>query len=246
MPIDEIEVKGSSLSLQVWKARIDSTEALLRIIDDPDNEEEDRLFDPAKEKPGFHDLDANEKILRGFYSCVVPFETEHLVDGLTTKTLHKRIETTEFLALLDRVFTLGPATPTKPLAHQLSLLSGYGVAKMEFEFHQMGQFHDRLHQLNAISLANPKDKEIRRVRLSGKIESYTDYNVIDPRNHGIDSVKGLVDGPLGPMTVTLSRKGSLGIRIRRGFVMNVDCLEWLMKLIMADSVPPIQKMLGNE
>jgi len=239
MPIDEIEVPGSSISLKCWKARIESVPNLFqRIMKEGD------AFNVESEIPGFHDCDSSDKVIRGFYSAIIPFEVEHLVDGISTKTLFKRIESCEFLALDGFVFTSGKTNPQKPLSHGLSLLSGYGVTLLEFEFNQLSQFHDRLSQLKSIALTNPKDKEIRRVRLTGHIESYTDYNVIDPRNHGIESVAGIVDSPLGPMTITVSRKGGLRLGVRKGFILTLDCLLWVMKLVM-DEKPPeyVQKQL---
>ena len=248
MPIDEIEIKGSTLTLQIWKARADSIPVLFnRIL------KEGEAFSLEEEKPGFHDVDAGTVAIRGYYSVVMPFEVEHLVENpvmdsvmkTTEKTLMKRVETCEFLVTDGNLFTWGAASPRKPLSHQLSQLSGYGVALMEWEFSQLSQLHDRLSQIKGISLCNPKDKELRRVRLTGQIESYTDYNVIDPRNHGIDSVKGLVDSPLGPMTLTVNRKGKLSLCVRKGFVLTLDCLQWVVRLIQDNVLPPIQKMMRS-
>lgn len=239
MPIDEIEVPGSSISLKCWKARIDSVPKLFQRIT-----KEGDVFNIESETAGFHDCDSSNKLIRGFYSAIIPFEVEHLIDGISTKSLMKRIESCEFLALDGYVFTTGRNAPQKPLSHSLSMLSGYGVALLEFEFNQLSQFHDRLSQLKSIALSNPKDKEIRRARLTGQIESYTDYNVIDPRNHGIESVAGLVDSPLGPMTITVSRKGGLRLGVRKGFILTLDCLLWVMQLILEEKPPEyVQKQL---
>lgn len=232
MPIDEIEVPGSSISFKVWRFQADSMPKLFQKM-----MKEGEVFDIAAEIPGFHDCDGNDRLIRGFYSAVVPFEVEHLVDGMMTKEAMKRIEHCEFLAVKNFLFTTGKAAPQKPLSHSLSLLTGYGVALQEFEFQHLSQFHDRLSQLKSIALSNPKDREIRRARLTGHIESYTEYNVIDPRNHGIESVSGIVDSPLGPMTVTVSRRGGLRLAVRKGFILTLDCLLWLMALIL-DEKPP--------
>ncbi|NLI76629.1 MAG: hypothetical protein GX442_09325 [Candidatus Riflebacteria bacterium] len=232
MPIDEIEVPGSSISFKVWKFQADSIAKTYQRL-----KKEGDTFDLATETPGFSDCDGNDRVIRGYYAAVIPFEVEHLVDGIMTKEAMKRIEHCEFLAVDGYLFTTGKAAPQKPLSHSLSLLTGYGVTLLEFEFHQLSQFHDRLSQLKSIVLTNPKDREIRRARLTGHIESYTEYNVIDPRNHGIDNVAGIVDSPLGPMTLTVSRRGGLRLGVRKGFILTLDCLQWIMQLILADKPP---------
>jgi hypothetical protein len=232
MPIDEIEIPGSSFSVKCWTARIESIPALFDKL-----MQEGEVFNLDEEKPGFHDCDTNGRLIRGFYSAVIPFEVEHLVDGISTKSLFKRIESCEFFAVEDCLFATGRSGPQKGLSGSLSGLSGYGVSQMEFEFQQLSQFHDRLKQLKAIVLTNPKDKEIKRARLTGHIENYTEYNVIDARNHGIDSVSGLSDTPLGPMTLTVTRKGGLRLGVRKGFLLTIDCLRWILHLIREDKPP---------
>jgi len=232
MPIDEIEIPGSSVSFKCWSAKIPSIPQLFeKMMEDGDE------FKIDPEIPGFHDCDHNKDVIRGFYSHIVPFEIEHLQEGMTTKSLFKRIESCEFVATSGCIFVTGKSGPQRGLTHSISTLSGYGVALMEFEFLQMSQLSDRLSQVKSIALTNPKDKEIRRARLAGLIESYTDYNVIDPRNHGIESVAGLVDSPLGPITLTVNKKGGLRLNVRKGFILTVECLLWLVQLIR-DEKPP--------
>jgi len=232
MVIDEIDIPGASISLSCWNARIDNIPEFFKKLS---SESDAFALDP--EIPGFHDCDSNKKLIRGFYSGIVPFEVEHLVEGITTKTLFKRIESTEFLLLENCMFTMGKSGPTKGLSNVLSATSGYGVSLMEFEFRQMSQLQDRLSQTKAIVLTNPKEKDVRRARLAGLIESYTEYNVIDPRNHGIESATGLVDSPLGPLTISVSRKGGLRLNVKRGFILTIECLLWLLSLIR-DEEPP--------
>jgi hypothetical protein len=239
--IDEIEVQGTSISLRCWKARIDDPRDLLHQIMTQGDQ-----FTIEPEAAGFHDCDAGDRIVRGFYSGVIPFEVEHLVDGISTKTLMKRIETCEFIALPEMVFTMGRSGPQKGLSLSLSGLTGFGVSPLEFEFHQLSQFNDRLSQVKAIVLTNPKDREVRRARLAGIIENYTEYNVIDPRNHGIDSVSGLADTPLGPLTVTATAKGGIRIGVKRGFILTIECLEWLVRLIREEKPPQPAAPAGKQ
>ncbi|MFZ2956420.1 MAG: hypothetical protein WA705_05985 [Candidatus Ozemobacteraceae bacterium] len=241
MSLDEIEVPGSSISFSCMTLKVDSLEALYKAIRE---EVESFCIDP--ERAGFHDLDFDGRLIRGYYSVIVPFEVEHLTEGITTKILLKRIDSCEFFALDGILFATGKTTAQKNLARGLTPLAGFGVTNIEHDFHQMSQFHDRLSDVKAIVLTNPKDKEIRRARLAGRIESYTEYNIVDPRNHGIESVQGIVDTPLGPITVTVGRKGALRLGVKKGFVMTIDCMLWLMALIREEKPPESASIDGGK
>lgn len=232
MAINEIEISSSSLSLKCWKADIeDPTAAFNRIM------QEGEQFDLDNEVPGFHDCDCDGSVIRGYYSGIVPFEIEHLIEGNTTRTLFKRIESCEFVATTRTVYTMGRPGPAKGLSMALSGLTGSEVSLIEFEFEQLSQLQERMSKIKTIVVTNPKEKEIRRARLAGHIESYTDYNIIDPRNHGIDSVAGIVTTPLGSMTLTVGRKGTLRLGVTKGLIINTDCLEWIMDLIREEKRP---------
>ena len=232
MPIDEIEIPGTSVSFRCLTFKTDAIPELFERIGS-----EGEQFSIEPENPGFHDFDTNKRMIRGFYSMVVPFEVEHIIEGIVTKTLFKRVETCEFFALPEILFVSGKTGPQKVLERVFASLTGYGTAPLEFEFRQMSQFQDRLSMVKSIALTNPKDREVRRARLAGRIESYMEYNVIDPRNHGIESVSGLIDSPLGPVTITTSRKGGLRLNVRKGFILTMDCLMWLLAIIR-DEKPP--------
>ena len=229
MPISEIEVPGSSLSLTCYKCRMDSAPKLVVRI-----AKEGEAFNLEEEIPGFHDLDHDDTTVRGFYSTVAAFEVDEVVEGISTRTLHKRIDSCEFLLAGGFAFFMGKSSVQKPLSHAIFTLTGYGVTSLELEFHQLSQFQDRLEKVKSVALTNPKDREIRKAKLTGEIEDYSDYNVVDPRNHGIDSVSGLVDSPLGPMTVTATRKGGLRLAVRKGFILTLDCLLWIMEMVTGE------------
>lgn len=234
MPMTEIEIPGTSISFRCLTFKTDSVRNLFRHLS-----KEGDVFNIETETMGFHDVEADEYLIRGFFSVVVPFEVEHLVEGIVTKTLFKRVETCEFFLMAEALFVTGKTGAQKVLERNITALSGYGVAAMEFEFHHLSQFQDRLGVMKSIALTNPKDKEVRRARLAGRIESYTEYNIIDPRNHGIESVSGLVDTPLGPMTITISRKGVLRLNVKRGFILTIECLLWVVALIREEKPPAI-------
>jgi hypothetical protein len=232
MPVDEIEVAGTSISIRCLTSRLFNPSEVMQKI-----QTEGEQFSIEPENPGYHDCDRSTNAIRGLYSMVVPFEVEHLQEGFVTKTLMKKVESCDFLATEDVLFAWGKLAPQKVLEMSLAGMTGYGVSPIDFEFHQLSQFQDRLSQVKNIALSNPKTNEVRRARLAGKIESYTDYNVIDPRNHGIETVSGLLDSPLGPITVTVGKKGLIRLGVRRGFLLTLDCLQWILKMIR-DEKPP--------
>ena len=73
--------------------------------------------------------------------------------------------------------------------------------------------------------------------MAGKIESYEEYNILDPKAHGIEQVSGIIDTPLGPVTLTVSRKGILRLGVKRGFILTMDCLKWLVALVREETMP---------
>ncbi len=226
MALDEIEVQGSSLSLQCFHWRPDPPKELLRKIS-----EQGTSFVLANETPGFYDLDADTRVIKGCYALVSTFEVEHLAEEFTTKSLLKRIESCDFLGFGEYLFVWGKRGPIKSLTQTMSGLTASAVTPLSFDMRELAQFQERLTTCKAIVLTNPKTKELRRCRLAGIIEHYTDYNVIDPLNHSIDSVSGLIDSPLGPMTVTVGHGGNVRFNVKKGFIMTVDCIMWLLALI---------------
>ncbi|MDD3145976.1 MAG: hypothetical protein PHD82_01630 [Candidatus Riflebacteria bacterium] len=232
MLINEIEIAGSSISLKCWAMKVTDVDATFDTI-----MKKADMFSIETELPGFHDCDCENAIIRGFYSVVIPFEIEHLVEGITTKTLFKRIESCEFIISEKLVLTFGKSGPMKLLGTALSALTGEHVDLVEFEFHHLNQLQERMTNIKSIVLTNPKEKEVRRARLAGHMENYTEYNIIDPRNHGIDSVAGLIDTPLGPMTITVGKKGSIRLNVKKGLIMTIECLEWILDLITSETAP---------
>lgn len=232
MLINEIEIQGASLSFKCFTFKPEHVKKLFSQIMMKSD-----MFSIETEIPGFHDCDCDDVTIRGFYSIIVPFEIEHLVEGLTTKTLFKRIESCEFIITENMLIVWGQSSPIKMFAAALSAVSGQHVDLTEFDFQQMNQLQERMCKIKAAVLTNPKEKEVRRARLAGHMESYKEYNIIDPRNHGIETVSGLIDTPLGPLTITVGKKGSVRLNVKKGFIMTVECIEWILALIQSEKAP---------
>lgn len=236
MLINEIEITGQSLALKCYDFKAEDVELLFGDIMAKGD-----MFSLETGFPGFHDCDNNAVAIRGFYSIIVPFEIEHLIEGQTTKTLFKRIESCEFTITENMMITWGKPNPMKLLASALSAVTGEHVDLTEFEFNQMNQLQERMTRIKAAVLTNPKEKEVRRARLSGHMESYAEYNIIDPRNHGIETVAGLIDTPLGPLTITVGKKGCIRLNVKKGLIMTTECIEWILALIKEEKLPEAVK-----
>ncbi|KAF1083169.1 MAG: hypothetical protein GQF41_0936 [Candidatus Rifleibacterium amylolyticum] len=232
MLINEIEITGSSISLKCWGTKFEDVTATFNQVMQRGDQ-----FDLDSEIPGFHDCDCENSVMRGFYSVVVPFEIEHLVEGITTKTLFKRIESCEFIISENCMYSFGKPGPQKLLGAALAAATGVHVDLIEFEFSHLSMLQERMTRIKTIVVTNPKEKEIRRARLAGHMESYTEYNIVDPRNHGIESVAGLIDTPLGPLTINVGKKGSIRLNVKKGLIMTLECLDWIMSLIMDEKRP---------
>jgi len=235
MLINEIEIQGASFAFKCFQIN-GAVEQIAKMI-----ELRGDLCDIETELPGFHDWDFEGVTIRGFYSVVVPFEVEHLIDGLTTKTLLKRLESCEFAITENMLITWGKSNAIKLMTAALSAVTGQHIDLIEFEFQQLNQLQERMTRIKTVALINPKEKEVRRARLSGHMEGYTEYNVIDPRNHGIETVSGMIDTPLGPLTITVGRMGAVRLNVKRGLIMTTECLEWILALIKEEKLPEFEQ-----
>ncbi|MEW6711609.1 MAG: hypothetical protein AB1403_17435 [Candidatus Riflebacteria bacterium] len=232
MPIDEIEIQGSSLNLKVFQTKISDINAVFnKILTDAEK------FDIENETLGFHDCQSDGTLIRGHFSLIHPFEIEHLVEGLNTRTLFKRIESCEFYANHKHIFCDGKPGPIKCLAIAFEGLTLHNCLLAEFDFDQLHQLQTRFSAFKNVVLTNPKDKEIRRARLAGQIEDYESCGIVEPQNHGIETVGGFVSTPLGEINLTVSKKGSMRLGVKKGMIINFDCLEWLIDLICEEKMP---------
>jgi len=230
MLVNEIEVLGSSISFKIYSHKAETLEQFFDAIKNADQ------FNTETELPGFHDAELSGGVVRGFYSAIIPFEIEHLVEGITTKTLFKRIESCEFIAAEKHVFVSGKAALFKIALNQILAVN---IQPAEFEFDNLRQLEERFTNTKSVTILNPKEKEVRKAKLVGNMENYAEYNIADSRNHGLESVAGMLDTPLGPMAVTVSSKGVLRLGVKKGMILTVECLEWIVERIEKENAPEI-------
>lgn len=225
--LNEIEVVSGSLSMQVCHVefgKFSQLEMGRHIIEEGD------AFNLEEEVAGFHDVEFDEVLIRGYYSGVVPFEVEYLVDGLMVRKLHKRIESAEFITDGTLLFAWGKSAPIKGMSMNLSSLSGFDCGYAHFEFEDLDNIQNRMSKLKSIVVKNPKDCEVKTCRLAGGIEEYTTYNVVNKR-HDIGQVSGLISTPMGSMTLTANQKGGIRLNCSKGTLINFDLLAWVVNLI---------------
>jgi len=241
VPVQEIEVPGSSISMKVFGIP-DHPATPVRILATT-MVGDDRSFAPATERPGFHDLDHDNAVLRGHFSQVVPFEVEHLVDGVTTKSLYKRIESCEWVLLNNHLVAWGNSGPVKELASAMSRVLGIDIRPVEWTTEQLQDLQGRMTQVRAVALTQGKDKPIRKARLAGVLEEDDYLGIVEPGNHGIDSVTGIIETPAGPATLAVARKGGVRWRVRKGTVLSVVDIQWLVDLMASFAGVPTSERL---
>ena len=222
---DGIEVTGNSLSLKIWKGLVENISSFVKEKIYGKNSD---LFSLESECPGFHDIDSDHRVVRGSFSAVTPFEVSRLVDGIMTKELLKRVDTVEFFLLKDGMVTWGCQRLAKNVASLFSVLTGYGFSLRTYEFDELSMLQNRFQVLKRISVLNGNKSQIRRLTMAGAIENYTEVNGIDPKNHHIRSVSGLLDTPTGPMTVTVDDAGGIRLGTRRGYIISLDVIQWIL------------------
>lgn len=234
MLINEIEVAGTSFTFKRFTIQYPGTHELFVMLANADK------FSIENEMPGFHDLDRSSEAIRGYYSMIIPFEVSHLVDGITTKTLLKRIESCEFVLSSKMAIVFGDAGPVKSMLQALSAATGGHVAMIEYDYQQLYRLQERIHKVSAIALSNPKEMSVRKAKLSGNIEHYTEYDIVNRSNHGIEYVQGLIENtPLGPMRLKVSKNGRFNLGVRRGTILAIECLEWLVGFVENEAVPDL-------
>ena len=217
--ITDIEVQGTSIVVQ--KFQIDDFPMLPGAYANLFRRD-DMVFSTDPEQVGFHDVEPGKDIIRGHFSAVVPFEVEHLVDGVRTKSLLKNIKSQEFILNRNGLYVINPAPLTKVLTLKIGLVVGQGFPAYDID---LRAFQERLSDVAAIRVQNPPKTGIRTASLSGgDLESYEEYNVINP-DHEIKSVSGMY--PVGDQTlkITVDQKAKIRFSTPRGYVMDFRAVE---------------------
>jgi hypothetical protein len=180
---------------------------------------------------GFHDVDFSDNAARGYFSFVESYETENIVDGMTVMEAKNRIRTAEFVQSGDFLFAWGNSSAIKLLTSYIS--SEYATAtKIEFEFNDLFNLQNRLELCKSVTVKNPKENKVKTVRLTGTLDTYSEHDVIERGNHEIKSVSGIMNTPaLGKITVAATDKGVIRIGTKKGCILPVDVVVWLIKLM---------------
>lgn len=219
--INEIELQSGRISLSCFDFTGNAQESVDNGI----------KFNLEQESPGFHDMDFSDDAARGYFSFIEPYETENIVDGMTAMELKKRIKTAEFVQTGDFMFAWGNSSAIKLLASYIT--SEYATAtKIEFEFNDLFNLQNRLELCKSVTVKNSKESKVKTVKLTGTLDTYSEHDVIERGNHEIKAVSGIMNTPaLGKITVAATNKGVIRIGTKKGCILPVDVVAWLIKLM---------------
>ena len=220
--INEIELESGRISLSCFDFTGNAKESIDNGI----------KFSMEDENPnGFHDCDFAENSVRGYFSFVEPYEVENIVDGMTTMEAKSRIRTAEFAQTGDFLFAWGNGSAIKLLTSYIS--SEFATAtKIEFEFNDLFNLQNRLELCKSVTVKNPKESKVKTVKLTGTLDMYSDHDVIERGNHELKSVSGIMNTPsLGKINVAVKDKGVIRIGTKKGCILPVDVVVWLIKLM---------------
>lgn len=218
--INEIKLENGRISLQCFDFTGNAKESV-------DNGPK---FSIENQEPGYHDCDFSDNAARGYFSFIEPYEAENLVDGMTTMEAKSRIRTAEFVQTGDFLFAWGHGGAIKLLASYIS--SEYSTAtKIEFEFNDLFNLQNRLELCKSVNVKNPKESKVKTVKLTGTLDLYSEYNCMDARNHELKSVSGIMNTAIGKITVAANSKGIIRIGTKKGCILPVDVVVWLIKLM---------------
>lgn len=220
--INEIELESGRISLQCFDFTGNAKESIDNGI----------KFSMEDDIPcGFHDCDFAENSARGYFSFVESYEVENIVNYMTTMEAKSRIRTAEFVQSGDFLFAWGNSGAIKLLASYIS--SEYSTAtKIEFEFNDLFNLQNRLELCKSVTVKNPKESRVKTVKLTGTLDCYSEHDVIETRNHEIKAVSGIMNTPaLGKITVAATNKGVIRIGTKKGCILPVDVVVWLIKLM---------------
>ena len=69
------------------------------------------------------------------------------------------------------------------------------------------------------------------------MEDYESYNIVEPNNYQINSISGIIETPLGAMKLSVDKKGKVSLGVKKGLIINLDNLNWIMDLITSEAGP---------
>lgn len=218
--LNEIELPAGRINVTVFDFEGNAKEAI-------DNAEK---FNLEAETPGFSDYEFSDEITRGYFSFVEPYETENIVDGLTVSEAKKRIKTAEFAISNGFLFAWGASSAVKLLGSFIN--NDFATAnRISFEFDDLHNLQSRFELCKSVKVKNPKEMPVKTVSMAGKLDTYSEYNCLDARNHELKSVSGVLNMPIGKMKVTANDKGVIKIAGKGEMILPANALVWLIRLI---------------
>lgn len=221
-----IKFEKSTIGFSVYQFRGEKpSEILARLM-------RDERVDLARKKSGFLVVETgNGGLIRGDYFTILEEVVPDLVDGFVTSKKTYVPYSCEFAIRDGRAYVWGDAKARRACVASIAILDGLMPVLESFTSEDLVRFQHRLSVVSSIAIRNPKSKEVRRVRMVGKVEDYTTCNVLDPCNHEIESVAGTYQTPRGEAKVTVGKRGSVRLGFKVGSEIEVGDLGWLVDRI---------------
>lgn len=239
--IHEIEFEKASLSVTAFAFSPATTIPVLADM----MIMEDRA-DLKTRKSGFADVETFGGILRGSFLLVTEEAVEVLREGMIVAETVYQVSICNFIMGDGGMYVWGDGSARKSMNLRLTVLDGNAPTPIDFKSEDLVRFQHRLNVVSSISVRNPKSKEIRKIRMVGKVEDYSSCNVLDPCNHEIESVAGTIEHQkLGVVKVTIGRKGTIKVGMKPGAIIETDFLGWIVGLIRDGSAPAVASPLDK-
>lgn len=219
----EIDIKGNSLTFQIFDCPDNSVIAFIK-----EAQAENNQFSAAEQHSGFLEVlvdDQGAKFCFTEFGAIVPFDIERInEEGQAVSETFFRIETCGILVFEDCILMSGKPAAQRMAAEVLSALLMKEILPEKFEQPVMRRFENNLTLINAIQLDEVPHHEIKKVRLSGKMEDVYSLGNIDIAHAKIKSIQGTFkfsDRDFNSVKavdtgkVTLSKKKGRGIMIEQ-------------------------------
>jgi len=191
-----------------------------------------QAFDIDQELAGFSDLESEDNIIRGCLNVLIAKNIKKFNKQIKSDTKEQILNkhSCEFILTNNKLYAWGSQTAIKLLKTELSYLDDLIPEPITFSFLELSSFQEKLTKIQSISLSNPKGNKLRKVKLSGDIESYTDYNVSVAGDHDISQVSGIIDYNSQSLNLSVGSKGNIKIK-NKNLTADIAMLDFVLGLL---------------
>ena len=184
---------------------------------------------------GFSELELHDNCITGTFVNLYDFEVKYFNGEVTTTDLKKKLVSCDFMLTENYAFATGDGPAKSLFRMNLGLivppLTDTDVTLPTLEYDNMNSFQHHLTLITNLSIKNPKDCEIRKLTVSGKIEDIAGVPGVAQGRFTVLSVQGLFEDSVdGALTIKITNKGLLTIKKRSNYVLTPDFADKIMGL----------------